>query len=445
MKYFTIFFFSIICGNVLIAQQELGLHFMDNLIQATETNPAKFSPYGLNVALGSPYASFYNSRFAPKDIFSEEGNSLVLNPGDLIAQLDGSTNFIQTNLAVHSLTLGLTYDHYQLSFSHAVKMASYVNYPKGIASLLFNGNGNAIGEKINIAPQLDMMAYQEYGLGVAIRVNEILSLGTRLKYLIGIASVHTSSSVATIHTGADYYQLTGETDFTLNSSGISFNEDGGIELLGGADNLSKALFTGNRGFAIDLGATVTLGKRFSFKASVLDLGQIRWKDHLSTQTSKGKHSFTGLDVEPMIDNDSLNLRSVVDTLEQVFNFQETQEAFSTSLPGRFYLSARFSPMNGLHLGGLAYGEIFRKKFRPSLALSVQKDFGSILSLGALYAIRNNTYDNIGLNFTLRLIGIQIFGMTDNVIALFDPLKARSTSVRFGLNLAFGRKGKERKR
>ena len=439
MKHFIIFFYSIIFINGLFAQQDLGLHFMDNIIQTSQTNPAIFTPYRVNVALASPYFNIYNSQFAPKDIFSEQGNKLVLSPTNLLSNLDGAENFLQMNIALHSLSIGLSYDKFQLSLSHAVKMGAYFKYPKAIIDLAFNGNSASIGERVNIAPELDLMAYQEYGLGLAFQVSEILSLGTRLKYLIGIAAVHTSQSVATIHTSEEYYQLTGETDFVLNSSGISFDKDGGIEFLDGMKDFSKALFTSNRGFAIDLGATVTLGKRFSFKASILDLGKINWKDNLSTQTSKGKHSFVGVDAERMINGDSLSLRSVADTLNQIFNFQETQEAFSTSLPGRFYLSAIFSPMEGLHLGGLAYGEIFRRKFRPSLALSVQKDFGGILSLGALYSIRNNTFDNIGLNFTLRFAGIQIFGMTDNILPIFNPLKGRSTNFRFGLNLAFGNK------
>lgn len=445
MKRLTLFFFcSLISFFELSAQQDLGLHFMDNIIQSTQTNPAKFSNYGVNIALVSPHVNIYNAQFSPNNIFSENGNRLSLNSSRLLAALDETKNYLQANVALHSLTVGLRYDYFQLTLSHAMKMGTYLNYPKGIASLLFEGNGNRIGETIDIAPQIDVLAYQEFGIGLAFQVNEILSVGTKLKYLMGVAALHTDRSSATLHTDENYYELTGQTDVVFQSSGLTINDDGDIELFGGTDNISNALFTNNSGYAIDLGAVVTLGKRFSFKASVLDLGQIIWKNNVSTQTSRGTHRFEGVAVGPMIENDSFDLRSVVDTLEQVFNFTETERSFATSLPGRFYLSARFSPIDGLHLGALAYGEIFRKRFQPALALNVQKDFGDILSIGAMYSVRNRTFDNIGLNFTLRLIGIQIFGVTDNIIPLLDPMKTKSTNFRFGLNLAFGNK-KEKKR
>jgi hypothetical protein len=42
---------------------------------------------------------------------------------------------------------------------------------------------------------------------------------------------------------------------------------------------------------------------------------------------------------------------------------------------------------------------------------------------------------------LRLAGIQLYALTDNVMAVFNPLSAQNTNVRIGMNLAFGKKNK----
>ena len=75
---------------------------------------------------------------------------------------------------------------------------------------------------------------------------------------------------------------------------------------------------------------------------------------------------------------------------------------------------------------------------PAIAVSARKEFGKVFSLGTVYSIKKNTYNNLGMNLGLRLGGIQFYALTDNILAVFDPLNARSVNARLGLNLAFGK-------
>jgi hypothetical protein len=64
-----------------------------------------------------------------------------------------------------------------------------------------------------------------------------------------------------------------------------------------------------------------------------------------------------------------------------------------------------------------------------------------LTLGATYAIKdeNDSYDNLGLNLALRLGPVQIFGVTDNVVALATLGDSKNFSARAGLALLIGKK------
>jgi len=74
-------------GFSAIAQQEFGTHFMSTTPQSTYTNPAAFGDYKITVSLPSVYAGFYNTAFAPDDIFNRNGNTLELSVADALGQL----------------------------------------------------------------------------------------------------------------------------------------------------------------------------------------------------------------------------------------------------------------------------------------------------------------------------------------------------------------------
>lgn len=436
MNRITIYILFIFCSLSLNAQQDMGLHFMRDINQSNLTNPAIFNKYKITVSLPSAYANMGNSGFSFNDVTRMEGSTLLIDVDDLISQLDDRGNTISANVELHTFAIGIKLKPWQFTLSHAIKFNNHFNLPKGMIDFFWNGNGASIGEAVNIAPNFSFSAYQEFALGVGYKLNDMLSIGGRVKYLNGLGNLSTQRAEATITTNEEYYQLSAETDILINSAGIPLTV-GGDEFFS-IGEFDPQIFGDNKGFGVDLGATLNLGDRLTVSASILDIGQITWRESANNLTSNGRFDYEGLDYDGLVGNDEIQFDEIVDSIKNVFQFTDSQNEYSTSLPSRFYVSGLMNFGSGIQAGALIYGEAFQDNFSPGFALSVRKEFANIFSAGAVYGIRNGSFSNLGVNMALRLGGVQFFGLTDNILSVFNPLAARNANVRFGLNLAFGK-------
>ena len=193
----------------------------------------------------------------------------------------------------------------------------------------WGGNGQFIDETINIAPRINLMAYQEFGFGVGFNVSENLSLGTRLKYLIGAGAFYTSNSVVAVHTDPDYYALSADTDYLIHTAGIPQADLNNGEFFD--FDFASNFFGENRGFAIDLGANLKVGEKLNIQTSILNLGKINWEDNVNTYWSQGSLTFEGLDLQPILDEGELDTEEILDSIGQTFEFEHAQSRFSLSL------------------------------------------------------------------------------------------------------------------
>lgn len=419
----------------LFAQQEFGLHFTERLIQSNQTNPAFMSPYKFTLMLPSINAGYNNSGFQLKDFFRDDGNQLQLNPTVALAEMKADGNLFQTHLNISALSLSFQLKDFQFTLFHNINVDSYWDYPRDLIGLLWQGNAPYVGETVEVAPSLDLWAYHEYGLGFATKLNEQLTVGINLKVLSGVFSIHTQKANASVYTAPEHYQLTVETDVVYQTGGLNDFLDDTDDLIA-YENTGTYFLNRNNGVALDFGINYKLNEKISLALSAVDIGSITWREAVRQQTSQGTYSFDGIDVNLFEDDEEFDFDEVRDTLEEIFDFQETASSFKTSLPPRFYLSGTMAVTESLKFGALAYAELYNKELRPAFALSVQKHFGEILSLGAVGSIRTTGSSGIGANMTVRVAGIQLYALCDNIIPLFDVTNGRSTNFRVGLNLAF---------
>ena len=198
--------------------------------------------------------------FTINSISKLEGNTLVISINDLIDQLDDENNFFITNVELQTFSAAVRFSRLQLTLSHAAKFNKYFSYPKAMVGLFWGGNGSYVGQTVNIAPNLDIMAYQEFALGAAYKVNDFLSIGGRIKYLNGFASINTEKAIGSIHTDEEYYKLTASTDFLIQTAGVPISIGGDDDWIN-IGEFEPSLFGENRGLAFDLGATLMLGDR----------------------------------------------------------------------------------------------------------------------------------------------------------------------------------------
>jgi hypothetical protein len=78
-----------------------------------------------------------------------------------------------------------------------------------------------------------------------------------------------------------------------------------------------------------------------------------------------------------------------------------------------------------------------------ISLSYVTHLGKVLSASASYSIYNRSYNNFGLGLTVNGGPVQLYIVTDNILGVFIPHKAKNLHLRCGINLTFGRKEKEK--
>jgi hypothetical protein len=427
-------FLFLLAVNFVVAQQELGLHFMSDIWQSSKTNPAFKAQSKIHYSLPSFYYNISHTGASYNDfVIVDENGENVLDIGAVIDQM-ADQNQLFTSAETETFSFSIALKKFNLSFNHSMKFNTFFDYPKELVQLAWNGNSQFVGQTLSIGPDFQAFAYNEFGIGVAAEIFNI-SAGAKLKILTGIGDVSSERTKAEVYTDPDIYQLTFNTDYLINASSF-FRYGGGDDFeLDFGDASFNDIFASNLGAALDLGVSFKL-KNIDVSASIIDLGFIGWQKNTVNYHSKGTYTYEGVDISGIIRGDSISFEGALDSIGEVLDFKETYRNYSTMLPTKVYLSASYDIGTILTVGGLFYTEIYRGKVYPSFAASARVKFGNILSFGATYAVRNKTYDNFGLNAIVSLGPVQLFGVSDNIISAFRPYESRNANLRFGLNLMF---------
>lgn len=421
------------------AQQEVGLHFMPELWQASKTNPAFLANQGsLTIALPGIHNTLFFTGPTYGEVVVEQNGETVLNVDNLIAALE-DRNLLRENLEIETLGAYFRMGSVVLGLQHSVKFNAFLNYPKTLPELIWNGNAQYIGETIDLNHNLEINSYNEFALSGALSFNQ-LNLGARVKLLTGIGDVSTERNDASLFTDDEFYQLTFSADYLLNTSSIldyqSYNDFNAEFNFGRLEG--NQLFTSNFGYGLDLGAQLQL-ERLSLAASVLDIGQINWTENVTNYSAVGDFTYDGLDIAAALTGDSVSLDQALDTIAQIFDFRADSTSYTTTLPTKVYLSGSFDLTDKWTIGALVFSEFYRGELFNTFALSARGEVLNWLSVGVTYAVVQNTYANIGLNTAFKLGPMQLFAATDNVIAAFDPENSRYFNFRAGLNVALNQR------
>lgn len=445
MKHKTLFSLLALTAfcTTLWAQQDLSTHFLRHTWQAHKTNPALFPAYNAVLGLPGVHNSLRFEHVTYNTLFVEEaGGELVLNIDNAIAGLE-DRNIIRENLDLETLSLGARFGPVGLSFSHSFRFNAFMDYPKTLPQLIWQGNAQFVGQEVNFAPNIDTYGYQEFALGALFEIGDAVVIGGRAKLLSGTGSISSSRNRLSLRTDSEVYQLTLNADYQINSA-ASLQYDGFDDVQTNFDFATfsaEDLFTGNTGFAFDLGAHVKLGK-LELAASVLDIGSITWDESVNNYALNGVYEYEGLDFAQRIFDDTTSFGSVLDTLEQIYQIEESAERYKTTLPLRFYLSATLQLRKNWTVGALLFTERYRGENYPAAALSTNLAVLPFLNVGGIYAWRENRWDNLGLNATVKAGPVQLVAATDNILTVFQPKDTNNSHLRLGLNLLFAPQERE---
>ena len=431
----------LVCQQLSLQAQEMGLYFMNGIAQSTDVNPAFMPDRKIIYSFPGISAGFSNSIGSYNDLIMKNAEgTTVLNTSALLSNAK-SNNYLRTNVGLTTFRTMFGKDRWRVSVSNTIKQTSLFSYPSGLVELLAEGNAAHLDETLQIGPDIDLNLYSETAVGFMMRVSN-LTVGGRIKLLSGMANVSTSRTSAKVTTDSEYYELAVESDYQINAGGLfsvdGLVDDGDVEINFEDEDLSASSLFKSPNLGLDLGATMVLmDDKLMLSASIIDLGRIKWKNNSKNYTATGNFDFSGVDLNDAID-DGDSGEALLDSLENAFDFVETENSYSTSLPTKVYLSARFKAHRFLSVGVLSYMEMYRGEIYNGFALDATTHITKIVDFGLTgsYVYRS---PNLGAHLALKFGPVQIIAATDNLLALMNPTNHQHTTARFGMNLAFGKK------
>ena len=429
----------------LKAQNERTMYYMSQIPESSYGNPA-FTP-GIKFYIGFPglssiYAAYHNNGFGYKDVFTKRpDDSLVFDQNKLLKSI-GNNNDVGVTTDAELIGLGFKAGKSYISFSLAVKEIFNFHYTKDLMTLLIDGNAPFIGKTVDISgAKIYGMAYGEAALGFSREINSKLKVGVRLKYLYGVAAINSQDSKVTLSTDPVTYALTAVSDIHVDyaypandKNNSNNNNNNGFVLRG---------ITKNPGFAFDLGVEYKVNDKLSVNASILDVGSITWNDKVSnfvSSTPNNSFTFNGIAVNNLFSKNGGNdstFTHLLDTLKNKFKVDEKHNSFKTSLVKRVNIGATWH-LDPKNLAGINIrNEFFAGSYNPSVTLSLNHQFGSILSGTISYSYIDRTFTNLGAGLAVNLGPLQLYAVVDNVLATMQLKTTQTVNVQFGVNFVFG--------
>lgn len=410
--------------------QEVSLLQLKGFMPGTFLNPGLPLDKKVNISIGSFGLSGGTNGPGIGDITSKNLDGKRYVDLDKFSGNLNPTQDVFGQSEIRTLDFGIRFGNFALIAGHAMKAYGNLSYTSDLIHLATYGNGNYIGKTLDLAPVLDVSAYNEIYIG-AQKTSGRFTLGLKAKLLYGISNIYTETSDVKLTTSAEYYQLQFKNDYAIHSSGLlryySLDSITFDNSLVSFDNF----FYNNRGFAVDLGASFKVNENLTLSASALDLGSISWDFFPRKYSSQGTFTFEGVDIVDYITDSTL---TVSDTLLRIIDVKSDIEKYSTSLNytftlGGLYQSGRWS-FNALYLLQNKFGQR-----NHILSLSAIRKIGFI-DLGLQYRIAKNDYAGLGLFSRMQFGPVALYLASDNIMGLFNIENAKSASIRFGTTLQF---------
>ena len=180
---------------------------------------------------------------------------------------------------------------------HTLEVGARVNYglsvPKEIFQLLKTGTSQSPYNLSSLRAFGNV--YGEIAYGYSLPLGDNLSIGGRVKLLVGLNSAEVITRRFNLTTTEEQYvlDLDADIDLTNRNKKVSTDDEGFLDYTSFSGKGKLGTPTGG-GLAMDLGLVWTPFDGFCLSASVLDIGGILWY-YGNAGTSSGSYTFEGLD------------------------------------------------------------------------------------------------------------------------------------------------------
>jgi len=348
-------------------------------------------------------------------------------------------NKLNMNLNIEALGFGFRVKNNYFTFSNRVRAEVYGYLPGDIANLLIKGYSdiNDYGKKFNGSVDMQGTVYNETSLGFQRKINNIFSIGARVKFLIGHANFNTTASDINFYSEGE--SLFFHNNFAIRSS-VPFNR----EVINNVN--IKSLFK-NYGAGLDLGFNVALPFGLEIRTSVLDLGWIRWKNGTYCLDVKHNPNYFGYK------NGSIELQGIDFSGDDFFNInlpgfanfydkdstiyngfwsfdgvdsdslfnsafimKNGPEAYTTMTYPKLCLEASYN-INIHKFAFLAKFDFARKHVYPLFTFGYSINVKKVMDVAVSYSIAKGYYKNLGFALSFHAGNVfHLYVATDNILA-----------------------------
>ena len=371
-------------GEAAQAQYLRSSYFMEGTSARLQLNP------GLQ-----PTKGYFNMPIIGS--FNMSASSNVLGTSDIIDLMDSGSDLYSNDKlfdrlkADNRLNVNLNTDILSFGWYNVGLRADFgAALAKDMFSMMRTMNGFALedvagtNQSYSLSNQtLNMKAYAEIGLGYSRRITEKLTVGGRVKVLLGLARAEMNINQFDLNLDvpnpqyanyADYesrgelspsdwygshydYSANGNVITTLKGGGMTFDNDGMIDDF---DLDAGDLGIAGSGFGIDLGASYKVWDNLTVSASILDLGFLKWKESettVATVSGEAHETIDASNYDRYIGGDFLSFER--------FDFEEgSPEKVKTKT--RLYSTLLLAGEYGLLNNKLSVGAMYTARFAKTL-------------------------------------------------------------------------------
>jgi len=484
--------------------QFLRTSYLQDVPYSLQMNPAQVPSHGyFSPILGPLSVTLQSNSLGTGDIEDMlDKNGDYYKSSDFLDKLKDE-NKLNMNVAWDQISFGWFNDHNFWSFNTGTRIEMGAVVPKSIFTFMNEMNGASLdnetwkkGLNADLAGEkIAMQVYQEVGIGYARKVTDKLTVGGKVKLLLGVANMDFEIKQMSVNTptGIDIEKVQNiqesfknanldwskykNGDYKNDPSGLlqavrneigahgkasvaveatgkasmgglewKYNKDknGNNTYINGAD--FKGFKISGYGLGIDLGATYEVMDNLEVTAAITDLGFISWSKSESKQVDAKLTRTYDLDQDENTYNTdgSVKAYGLYDFAKAVSNnevvnydmleMNESEgESYTTSLYTTLALGGQYTVGEKLVVGALYTGRFAKPKTISELTLSAAYNLSAWANIALSYSMIQSSGKSFGLGLKLGplYVGTDYF---------FYGKNSQCANVLAGLSIPLG-KGK----
>ncbi|NQW28600.1 MAG: OmpA family protein [Flammeovirgaceae bacterium] len=434
-------------------------HLGNATMQSTDYNPAFFPEGKFFLKLPGPgYNVYLNNKFSYNDLFTKQDDGDILIDADRFVDNLGITNSLTGDISLNLFHIGYQFgprnepDSTGLGIDLFVAVKNNLNftYPESLIDLLWRGNGAFLDQEQKMPFGANLNSYIERGIGLAYTLPKSnLKLGLRLKLLNGLQNFSTpnNTELSVLTKGAaDSYEIEiGYQNMLIRSAGlVNLDDNDGVstayvdDLIDNADYMTLA-FSGNKGFAVDLGVEYKIDSNFTVALAINDLGSINWTENVSTfslnTTFRGDNSGFTIPFFDLLDDNLDNV--LADTFDNNIDYEILNDSYRQNLPTRIIGSLIYSPWDEkTDIIATMNARVIQGEFRSGYGIGINQRFGPKFILSTSVTKLPQQGLNMGMAISATAGFVQFYAGLDKMFG-YSVYNLDWIQGQAGINLVFG--------